>query len=82
LRRPFVWWRGNFFKRQRLFVELGVERFRPHYEKLGSGVEQRAGVLITRTERRNGRFDAAVFQLKIADVGDRAAVEPRAQVGD
>src|SRR5205823_10957300 len=39
-----------------------------------------AGVLITRAERGNRGFHASIFQLEIADVRDRAAIESRAQV--
>src|SRR5688572_15604232 len=68
--------RGNFFHRERLFVHLRFERLRTDDQKFGALIEQGAGVLVARAERGNRRFDAAVFQLEVADVGDRAAIEP------
>src|SRR4051812_15583926 len=72
---------GDFFYVERLFAYFRFEGLRSDQQQLGALSLQRAGVLVTATERGNGRFDVAVVYLKVADVADGAAIEPRAQIG-
>ena len=71
----------NFFDRNRSLVESGLERFGPHHEKLRPLAHQSARILITRAQGRNGRFETAILQHEVAHVCNRAAIQPRAQVG-